>query len=130
MQTVRRPNPIRWVLYAWGAGLPARHREWVLFDVTTRTWVLRHFARATVQLAPFAVLLYVFIPGESWVRAMAVLGGLLIGYFYSFAYVAESAEHRAVKAGYPRGTAAGLRAERNAAGRAEARQRYEERWRD
>lgn len=118
------------MLYAWGAGLPARHREWVLSDVTTRTWVLRHFARATVQLAPFAVLLYVFIPGEPWVRAMAVLGGLLIGYFYSFAYVAESAEHRAVKAGYPRGTAAGLRAERNAAGRAEARQRYEERWRD
>jgi hypothetical protein len=120
---------VRWVLYAWGAGVPARHREWVLRDVTARTWWLRHLARASVQLAPFAVLLYVLIPGEPWVRAMAVLGGLLIGYFYSFAYLAESAEHRAVKAGYPRGTAAGLRASRDADGRREAQRRYEERWR-
>lgn len=120
---------MRWVLYAWGAALPARHREWVLFDVTTRTWRLRHLARATAQLAPFAVLLYAFIPGQSWVRVMAVVGGLMIGYFYSCAYMAESAEHRAVKAGYPRGSAAGLRAEGDSEGRREAQRRYEDRWR-
>ncbi|WP_312858450.1 DUF5313 family protein [Pseudonocardia pini] len=124
-----RPNVVRWVLYAWGAGLPGRHREWVLHDVTTPTWRLRHLARATTQLAPFAVLLYVLLPGQPWVRAMAVLAGLLIGYFYSCAYMAESAEHRAVKAGYPRGTAAGLRAEADADGRKEAQERYEARWR-
>ncbi|GAA4542965.1 DUF5313 domain-containing protein [Pseudonocardia xishanensis] len=124
-----RPNPVRWVLYAWGAALPARHREWVLFDVTTRTWRLRHLARATAQLAPFAVLLYVFIPGQPWVRAMAVLGGLMIGYFYSCAYMAESAEHRSVKAGYPRGTAVAARAEVHSDDRREAQARYEERWR-
>jgi hypothetical protein len=117
------------VLYAWGAGLPARHREWVLHDVTAPTWRLRHLARATTQLAPFAVLLYVFLPGQPWVRAMAVLAGLLIGYFYSCAYMAESAEHRAVKGGYPRGTAVGLRGEADAEGRKEAQERYEARWR-
>jgi len=120
---------VRWLLYAWGAALPARHREWVLFDVTTRTWPLRHLARATAQLAPFAVLLYAFIPGQPWVRAMAVAGGLVIGYFYSFAYMAESAEHRAMKAGYPRGSAASLRAEGDSEGRREAQRRYEDRWR-
>lgn len=126
---VHRPDPIRWVLYAFGRGLPAKNREWVLRDVTARTWVLRHFARSSVQLLPVAVLLYVLIPGEPWVRACAVLAGLLIGYFYSFAYIAETAEHRAVKAGYPRGTAATVRGAAKAGERAEAEQRYIERWR-
>jgi Family of unknown function (DUF5313) len=57
MTTPTRPSPFRWLLYAVGRGLPPRNREWVLYDVTTRTWVLRHLLRATVQLAPVAVLL-------------------------------------------------------------------------
>ncbi|MCE0763627.1 DUF5313 domain-containing protein [Pseudonocardia kujensis] len=124
-----RPNPLRWLLYAYGAGLPPRHKEWVLHDVTAPTWRWRHLARATAQLAPIAVLLYVFIPGEPWVRAMAVLGGLLIGYFYSFAYMYESAEHRAVKAGYPQGGAAAVRDEAHADERREQEERYAARWR-
>lgn len=126
---VVRPSPIRWLPYAFGAGLPARHRAWVLHDVTVPTWRLRHFARATVQLAPIAVLLYAFIPGEPWVRAMAVVGGLLIGCFYSFAYMDESAEHRAVKAGYPRGTVVAGREAGHTDERRAAEERYAQRWR-
>ncbi|WP_306470730.1 DUF5313 family protein [Pseudonocardia halophobica] len=129
MSETVRPNPLRWLLYAYGAGLPARHRDWVLHDVTAPSWRWRHFARATAQLLPIAVLLYVFIPGEPWVRAMAVLGGLLIGYFYSFAYMYESAEHRAVKAGYPQGGAAAIREEAHADERREQEERYAARWR-
>ena len=129
MTEIVRPGPVRWMLYAYGAGLPARHREWVLHDVTAPTWRLRHFVRATAQLAPIAVLLYLFVPGEPWVRAMAVVGGLLIGYFYSFAYMDESAEHRAVKAGYPRGTVIATRAESTVDERRAAQERYEQRWR-
>lgn len=124
-----RPNPVRWVAYAFGAGLPARHRGWVLHDVTARTWQLRHFARTTVQLLPIGVALYLFIPGPSYVRLLAVLAGALLGYFYSVAYMQESAEHRVMKAGYPVGTAAATREAADEDERAAARERYDSRWR-
>jgi hypothetical protein len=126
---MQRPGPLRWLAYAYGARLPVRYREWVLHDVTTRTWAVRHFVRATLQLLPFAVLLYLFMPGGPVVRAAAVVGGLLLGYFYSTAYMFETAEHRAMKAGYPRGTAAEIRGRATAGDRAEAERRYRERYR-
>jgi hypothetical protein len=129
MTQIVRPGPVRWLMYAYGAGLPARHREWVLHDVTAPTWRLRHLGRATAQLAPVAVLLYLLVPGEPWVRAMAVLCGLLIGYFYSFAYMDVAAEHRAVKAGYPRGTVTAAREESTVDQRRAAQERYAQRWR-
>jgi hypothetical protein len=127
--SVRRPGPLRWLVYSYGAGLPPEHREWVLHDVTTRTWQLRHFVRAVVQLLPLLLVIYLLLPGPVWVRGCAALGGALIGLFYSAAYMYESAEHRAVKAGYPRGTAARVREEGDPDGRAERDQRYAERWR-
>ena len=119
MTTPTRPSPFRWLLYAVGRGLPPRNREWVLYDVTTRTWVLRHLLRATVQLAP----------GSSGVRIGAVLGGLALGYFYSLAYMYETTENRAMKAGYPRGTARELRDRRTAVVRDEQARRYAEQYR-
>ena len=130
METRRRPGPVRWVLYAFGRGLPPEYREWVLHDVTSRTWVVRHLLRTTVQLLPFAVLLYVLIPGEPLIRASAVLGGLLLGYFYSVAYMFETTENRVIKAGYPRGTAREVRDRRTEGLRAEQARRYNERYRN
>jgi Family of unknown function (DUF5313) len=130
MGTRRRPGPLRWLLYAFGKGLPPEHREWVLHDVTARTWALRHLLRTAVQLAPFAVLLYVLIPGSTGVRAAAVAGGLALGVFYSVAYMYETTENRAIKAGYPRGTAREIRDRRGAGGRAEEARRYAERYRN
>ncbi|WP_308282744.1 DUF5313 family protein [Pseudonocardia nigra] len=127
--TRRRPGPVRWVLYAFGNSLPSRYHEWVLYDVTVRTWALRHLVRTTVQLLPIAVLLYVLIPGPAWVRGCAVLAGLSLGYFYSVAYMYETTEHRAMKAGYPRGTAGEVRGRATAGERAAQEQRYAERWR-
>jgi hypothetical protein len=126
---MQRPGPLQWLAYVYGARLATRYREWVLHDVTTRTWAVRHFVRATLQLLPFAVLLYLFLPGPAWVPAMAVVGGMLLGYFYSAAYMYETAEHRAVKAGYPRGTAAEVRRRGTAGERAEQERRYRERYR-
>ena len=103
---MRRPDPLHWIAYAFGAGLPARNNEWVLYDVTAPTWWLRHLGRATVQLLPLLVILYLVVPGPPWVRLMGSLAGALIGYFYSVAYMNESAETRVGKAGYPVGTAA------------------------
>jgi len=129
MNRTRRPGPLRWLAYAFGAGLPAEYKDWVLHDVTTGTWQVRHLVRAAVQLAPIAILLYVFIPGAAWVRALAVLAGLILGFFYSVAYMYETAEHRSLKAGWPLGYAAGVRDEDKADERAAEKERYEERWR-
>jgi hypothetical protein len=125
----RRPNPLRWVWYALGGGLPAVHDSWVLYDVTARTWWLRHIIRVTVQLVPIFVLLYLLIPGPSWVRSTAVLAGAILGYLYGLSFAEGSAEHRAVKAGFPPGTTGAVRGERTKDVDEAAAARYAQRWR-
>lgn len=122
---MNRPNPIRWLAYAYGAGLPARHREWVLHDVTCRTWWLRHLGRVVVQLAPLLVLLYLVVPGPSWVRFGAITAGALIGLFYGSVYVVEASETRVMKAGYPVGAAAATREARRSEQHVDARRRHD-----
>jgi apolipoprotein N-acyltransferase len=111
-----RPGPLRWIGYAFGAGLPERHHPWVLHDVTARTWFLRHLARALVQLVPFAVALYVLLGPvlglDRVIVLAAVAAGAGMGLFYSAAFAWGSTEHRAVRAGYPEGTVEVVRAER------------------
>ncbi len=107
-----RPGPFRWLAYAYGAGLPERYDEWVLHDTTTRTWALRHFARAMTQLAPFIVLVLAFVPGAFWIRLVACLGATALALIFSFAYAVETIEHRLVKAGYASGTGEIMRRER------------------
>ena len=110
---VQRPGPLRWLWYALGGGLPRRFSPWVLHDTTTRTWALRHVLRSFVQLAVPIALVLIFVPGEFWIRGMAALGGVLLALIYSIAYITEFLENRAVKAGYPVGTAQAER-DRNA----------------
>ena len=74
------------------------------------------------------MLLYVFLPTPPWVRLMAIAGGLLVGMIYALAYLEESTENRALKAGFVRGTATTVReqAARDARG---GRPRFLERFR-
>jgi hypothetical protein len=108
----QRPNPVQWVWYALGGGLPRELSPWVLADTTRRTWILRHLLRAAVQLLPVLVLCLVVPPVPLSYRVSAAAGGLLLGLLFSMAFMTETIEHRATKAGYPPGTAARLRAER------------------
>lgn len=108
---IRRPGSLRWLWYALGGGLPKRFSPWVLHDTTTRTWVLRHMARAFAQLAVPIGLVLLLVPGEFWIRGMAALGGVFLGLFFSVAYMPEATEHRVKQAGYPVGTATALRDE-------------------
>jgi hypothetical protein len=117
---VVRPAPHRWIWYAFGGGLPERHRGWVLHDTTARTWWLRHVARMLVQLAIPIALLMAFLPASWGLRAACAGGGLALALFYSIAYMPEAVENRVVKAGYPVGTAT---QHRDAAGL--VRQRHE-----
>lgn len=129
MSNVVRPGPLLWLWYAAGGRLPERHREWVLHDVTTRTWPLRQMGRSLVQLVPVAALLLLVVPGELWVRVVAVLGGALVGMVYAASFVQQTTEQRAMKAGYPPGYAQAVRDRRDTPGKAAAAQRYADRYR-
>jgi hypothetical protein len=119
-----RPNPAQWLWYAYGGGLPRSLSPWVLEDTTCRTWVLRHLVRALVQLAPVVVLCLLVPPVDFEFRLSAAAGGLVIGLLFSAAYMTETTEHRAVKAGWAPGTTAERRDERAERERVERRARY------
>jgi len=104
-----RPAPHRWVWYALGGGLPARHRGWVLHDTTTSTWWLRHIARSVVQMSIPITLVMTLLPAPLGLRLAAAGGGLFLAMIYSLAYMNETTENRVVKAGYPAGTAQVMR---------------------
>lgn len=121
-----RPNPLQWVWYALGGGLPRELSPWVLADTTRRTWIWRHVARAVVQMLPVVVVCLVAVPVPLSYRLSAAVGGLLLGLLFSMAFMTETIEHRARKAGYPPGMAAELRAERAERERVERRSAYRE----
>ena len=108
----QRPNPVQWVWYALGGGLPRRLSPWVLADTTGRTWIVRHLLRAVVQVLPVIALCLLVPPVSLAYRLSAAIGGLLLGLMFSIAFMTETIEHRVAKAGYPAGTAARLRVER------------------
>ena len=123
-----RPDPLRWVWYAFGGRLPARNREWVLHDITCRTWPLRHTARSLVQISPG--LLFLLLPGPLWIRAMSILGGVILALWYSLSYMEHTCEYRLYKHGYPLGTGRATREAANAEERARRTSRYNEIYRD
>jgi hypothetical protein len=104
-----RPAPHRWLWYALGGGLPARHRGWVLHDTTTNTWWLRHIARSFVQMSIPITLVMTLLPAPLGLRLAAAGGGIFLAMIYSLAYMNETTENRVVKAGYPAGTAQAMR---------------------
>ena len=120
----QRPNPVQWVWYALGGGLPRRLSPWVLADTTGRTWIARHLLRAVVQMTPVVAVCLLAVPVPLSYRLSAAVGGLLIGLTFSIAFMTETIEHRVAKAGYPPGTAARLRAERAERDRVERRSPY------
>ncbi len=112
-----RPGPLLWIRYAYGAALPERYRTWVLHDVTTRTWVLRHLVRGIVQFLPFAIVILLVVPVDRGILGIGIGMGLLIGLLFSTAFVDNAAESRAMKAGYPEGYASEVRRKRAKAAR-------------
>lgn len=110
-----RPNPLQWVWYAFGGKLPDHLAEWVLHDLTTRTWVLRHLSRTLAQCAP--TLLLLLLPGPLSLRLSLPLLVLIGALYVSASYLEETTEHRALKHGFTPGLAKHLRAARVATAR-------------
>lgn len=125
--SANRPNPWQWLRYAYGGRLPDRHREWVLHDITCRTWVLRHVARALVQVSPGLLLL--LLPAPIWINVMCVIGGVFMALWYSLSAMVETCEHRLTKHGYPIGTGRRTRQDASEGLRADQAARYAARYR-
>ncbi len=95
-----RPGAARFLWYCYGGSLPARHRTWVLHDVTCRTWILRHFARWAMLVVPVFVLLMALLPSPFGTRlftGVAVSGGILM---FALVNILIDTDRRAVRAGY------------------------------
>jgi hypothetical protein len=123
-----RPRPLRWFWYALGGGLPPRYREWVLRDTTAPRWWWRQIVRALVQALPVGIVVGLLIPGSIGVRVLAVAGGVFVALIYVVAFIDEAVEHRAMKAGFPRGYAKDRRDAVKAPERRAAAKRYAERY--
>jgi hypothetical protein len=88
----------RWLLYAYGRRLPPRYAQWVLHDLTCRTWFVRVLARGVAQSLPAVVL--VALPASPGVLAM-MLGIVVFGMvFYSMAFAWEIRDRRLYQHGF------------------------------
>jgi len=126
---VTRPGPLWWVWYACGGRLPARHRDWVLYDATCRTWVVRHLVRTALPLALVSVPIVLFVPGPLWVRLCGLLLGWLVSAQFAIFLLHDAVDHRVRRAGYPAGYAQAVRDEAARAERERTRARYRARYR-
>ena len=70
------PGPGRQVLFAVGARLPDRNREWVRHELTDAGWRGRLILRHLIVAVPICVV-FALLPGALWIR-IAVPGLFLI----------------------------------------------------
>ena len=97
---LRRPTFGRWLWYCYGGSLPAENHAWVLHDVTCRTWILRHFARWSMVIAPIFLIYVAVVPASIGVRLLTGVTFALAIYVMSFVFILIDADRRAVRAGY------------------------------
>jgi hypothetical protein len=119
---LRAPDPFRWLWYAVVGSLPAAYHQWVLYDLTCRTWVLRHFSRAFVQFSVWWLAL--LVPGPLSLRLSMVALGYLLSIYFSLSFMEDACERRLVKAGYPAGLNRKIREETPPSERAETAEFY------
>ncbi|MBM7772972.1 hypothetical protein JOD54_003176 [Actinokineospora baliensis] len=113
----QRPGPLRWLWYAVGGTLPDRYRPWVLWDLTARTWVWRHFARVVMLFLPLWLLL--LVPGPLSLRFSMVAAGYVTGLYFSLSFMEDACERRLIKHGYPLGLNRRIREEAETGDRSE-----------
>ncbi|HKC29814.1 MAG TPA: DUF5313 family protein [Jatrophihabitans sp.] len=107
-----RPNPARWLWYAFWGPLPDRNRTWVLYDATCTTWILRHLTRIlTIAVLPvLAVVL--FVPGPLHLRVLTALVAGSGAFLFTAVWVNEATEYRLTRAGWRWGIGPELRERR------------------
>src|SRR3954454_11176820 len=97
---MRRPTLGPFLWYCYGGSLPAENHTWVLHDVTCRTWILRHFARWSMVIAPLFVLYMALMPMALGNRLYTGITFGLGIYLMSLVFILIDTDRRAVRAGY------------------------------
>jgi Family of unknown function (DUF5313) len=97
---LRRPTLGRLVWYCFGGSLPSENHSWVLHDVTCSTWILRHFARWTMVIAPLFLLYIALMPMPFGTRMFTGVTFALGIYVMSTVFILIDTDRRAVRAGY------------------------------
>jgi hypothetical protein len=113
-EPIHRPGPFQLLRYSLGGRLDARHKTWVLHDVTCRTWLLRHVGRTFLIVVPLFAVYMAFMPTSLGIRLLTGLtfsGGL---FMFSFVNALIDTDRRAVRAGYGMGLPAQLRGQQAA----------------
>jgi Family of unknown function (DUF5313) len=101
---IRRPDPALWLYYQYCGRLPDRYRDWVLWDGTCRTWMVRVVLRGLFLVAPIVAVMIgaVVVFGGSPVLALgSIVLGLLVSIRYSLSYSVESVDARLLRHGFP-----------------------------
>jgi hypothetical protein len=109
---LRRPDPARWVWYAFWGPLPARYALWVLYDATCWTWVPRHLARILTVLALPVAALAIFLPGPARITVSTALVAGFFALLFTAVWINEGLEYRLQRAGWRPGIASVLRERR------------------
>lgn len=111
-----RPSAWQWLRFTYGGRLPDRYRDWVLYDATCRTWLLRYAMRIVVQTLPWLVVVFVgltvFTPVPVGLVFAAIGVSLLMSLYFTLTSADELAEVRLVKHGFEPGTGKTVRRER------------------
>ncbi len=123
----RRPGLFHWLWYAIGGGLPPRNAEWVRYDTTSGTWIVRHLIRSLVLLALPAAAVAVFLPASTGIRLLISLTAGGCGLMFQLVHIIETTERRVIRAGYPAGTAEATRHQRSIDAQRAANERRRER---
>jgi hypothetical protein len=108
--------------YALGGRLPSSYREWVLYDLTSRSWVLRHLARALVQHSVWLLLLFLPIPLD--LRVWMLIAAVSVGLVFSLSFMEDASERRLIRHGFPVGLNRRIREESSSSARAELAAMY------
>ncbi|MCJ0950424.1 DUF5313 domain-containing protein [Rhodococcus sp. ARC_M8] len=96
-----RPLPWQWVGYAFGRTLPSTMTDWVANDLTGNHAVVRHLIRGQVPFLPIYAV-FMFFPGELWLRGSMVLLAVLLSLFFTASYMEENRQRRLVRHMLPR----------------------------
>ncbi|WP_213246019.1 DUF5313 family protein [Gordonia pseudamarae] len=96
---IHRPNPLRWISYAYGAALPAKNRSWAYNDLTGAFAVPRHLLRSQFSFLPIYLAFYFGFPGQVGIRLAMVALAASLAFIFSLSYMAQNRARRLQKNG-------------------------------
>lgn len=108
-----RPSPVRWLWYAFWGPLPDRYRNWVLYDGTCATWVLRHLARILVVAVLPVAAVAVFLPAPVQLRLLTALVAGCGAFLFTAVWMYEATDYRLARAGWRWGISEEIRERRS-----------------